>query len=224
MRAWPGFVWTRRRVRGCRVVHRGLVRPGPGRPGVLPGTGIPTCLPPTFRPRAWVRGSWRLWRLRRIAVLRRNQSGHPAARDRLKPCGRPGRDGNPVCAGGYTPTASHTAGTACRAGHGGRWTVSPSADDQASRSLPITNALRRCQQKPRPPAKHQVLRLRASASAAHRGIIPMIEHQITTPPAGIMPVRALHLAGVWQIRSAPRMPGGDSVQARRMPARSRRHW
>jgi hypothetical protein len=37
-------------------------------------------------------------------------------------------------------------------------------------------------------------------------------------------VRALHLAGVWQIRSAPRTPGGDSVQARRMPARSRLHW
>ena len=35
---------------------------------------------------------------------------------------------------------------------------------------------------------------------------------------------ALHLAGVRQIRSAPRTPGGNSVQARRMPARSRRHW
>jgi hypothetical protein len=41
---------------------------------------------------------------------------------------------------------------------------------------------------------------------------------------GIRTIRALHLAGVWQIRSAPRAPGGDSVQARRMPARSRRHW
>ena len=40
----------------------------------------------------------------------------------------------------------------------------------------------------------------------------------------IRSLRALHLAGVWQIRSAPRTPGGDSVQARRMPARSRRHW
>ena len=40
----------------------------------------------------------------------------------------------------------------------------------------------------------------------------------------ITQIRALHLAGVWQIRSAPRTPGGDSVQARRMPARSRRHW
>ena len=40
----------------------------------------------------------------------------------------------------------------------------------------------------------------------------------------ILPLWALHLAGVWQIRSAPRTPGGDSVQARRMPARSRRRW
>jgi hypothetical protein len=42
--------------------------------------------------------------------------------------------------------------------------------------------------------------------------------------AGISLLRALHLTGVWQICSAPRTPGGDSVQARRMPARSRRHW
>jgi hypothetical protein len=31
---------------------------------------------------------------------------------------------------------------------------------------------------------------------SHHGIMPVIKDQITTPPAGIMPVRALHLTGV----------------------------
>src|ERR1700756_5396819 len=54
--------------------------PGPGTTRTRPirgfaGTGTPTCSLPTCRPRPSARaarGSWRLWRLRRIAGLRRN--------------------------------------------------------------------------------------------------------------------------------------------------------
>ena len=75
VRAWPGFLWTTRCVPGSSSCP-----PGPGTTRTRPtrgfaGMGIPTCLLPTFRPRAsarGVRGSWRLWRLRRIAGLRRS--------------------------------------------------------------------------------------------------------------------------------------------------------
>ena len=73
--SWPGFLWTTRCVPGSSSCP-----PGPGTTRTRPtrgfaGMAIPTCLLPTFRPRAsarGVRGSWRLWGLRRIAGLRRN--------------------------------------------------------------------------------------------------------------------------------------------------------
>jgi len=73
--SWPGFLWTTRCVPGSSSCP-----PGPGTTRTRPtrgfaGTGIPTCLLLTFRPRAsarGVRGSWRLSRSRRTAGLRRN--------------------------------------------------------------------------------------------------------------------------------------------------------
>ena len=55
-------------------------------------------------------------------------------------------------------------------------------------------------------------------------MVDQVLSELADACGGITVVRALHLAGVWQIRSAPRTPGGDSVQARRMPAPSGRHW
>ena len=81
-------------------------------------------------------------------------------------------------------------------------------------------------------ARAEVERVRAEQVARHRArerqrdFAAENERRIARDQrhSAIKRIRALHLAGVWQIRSAPRTPGGDSVQARRMPARSRRHW
>ena len=98
----PGRAGRRRRgpARGRPVFHRRLVRPGPGRPGLLPARQSRTCLPPTFPPppsaRA-ARASWPLSRLRRIGVSRR--SFRSTGRQRQSEAFALGRAGNPVWAG-----------------------------------------------------------------------------------------------------------------------------